>query len=329
MSVSLYQTGVSGLLAAQQQLATTGNNIANVNTEGYNRQRAEQNALLGHNSGGNYIGSGTYVNDIVRIYDKFAYKEQLFNQSNLGNADTLHKDLNHLNQVMSFSGTSVVNGIDSFYQTINGIADNPSDLGLRSIALSQANILASDFRSLSENFDQLEKSANGEIEQMVSKISKISQELAKINEQVLTGKGLTVNGQPNEILDKRDQLIHELGEYTNVTAIEDQNGVMTVMIGSGATLVAGITPLTVSVRAGDPDPLKTQLQLSGPNSTVALNGAVLGGSLAAKMEFRDEHLAQTRAGIDRLALAISHTLNSAQQAGLDLNEQQGLNFLPI
>ncbi|GAA5132048.1 flagellar hook-associated protein FlgK [Thalassotalea piscium] len=326
MSVSLYQTGVSGLLAAQQQLATTGNNIANVNTEGYNRQRAEQNALLGHNSGGNYIGSGTYVNDIVRIYDKFAYKEQLFNQSNLGNADTLHKDLNHLNQVMSFSGTSVVNGIDSFYQTINGIADNPSDLGLRSIALSQANILASDFRSLSENFDQLEKSANGEIEQMVSKISKISQELAKINEQVLTGKGLTVNGQPNEILDKRDQLIHELGEYTNVTAIEDQNGVMTVMIGSGATLVAGITPLTVSVRAGDPDPLKTQLQLSGPNSTVALNGAVLGGSLAAKMEFRDEHLAQTRAGIDRLALAISHTLNSAQQAGLDLNEQQGLNF---
>ena len=43
MSVSLYNTGVSGLLAAQQQLATTSNNIANVNTEGYNRQRAEQN----------------------------------------------------------------------------------------------------------------------------------------------------------------------------------------------------------------------------------------------------------------------------------------------
>ena len=44
MTVSLYQTGVSGLLASQQQLATTGHNIANVNTEGYNRQRADQNA---------------------------------------------------------------------------------------------------------------------------------------------------------------------------------------------------------------------------------------------------------------------------------------------
>ncbi|GHE81049.1 flagellar hook-associated protein FlgK [Thalassotalea profundi] len=326
MTVSLYQTGVSGLLAAQQQLATTGHNIANVNTEGYNRQRTEQNTLLGHNYGGNYIGTGTYVDDIVRIYDQFAYKEQLINQSNLGNADTLHKDLTNLNQVMSTAGTSVMNGIDSFYQTMNGIADNPSDLGLRSIALSQANILASDFRSLSQNFDQLEKSVNGEIEQMVSKISQISFEIAKINEQVLTDSGITTNGQPNDVLDKRDQLIHELGEYTNVSAIEDQNGVMTVMIGSGATLVAGITPLSLSVRAGDPDPLKTELQISGPNSTVALNGAVLGGALAAKMEFRDEHLAETRADIDRLAMAISHSLNSAQNKGLDLNEQQGLNL---
>ncbi|XQW85808.1 flagellar hook-associated protein FlgK [Thalassotalea piscium] len=326
MTVSLYQTGVSGLLAAQQQLATTGHNIANVNTEGFNRQRVEQNPLLGQNVGGNYIGSGTYVNDITRIYDQFAYKEQLFNQSNLGNADTLHKDLTHLNQVMSSAGTSVVNSIDSFYQTMNGIADNPSDLGLRSIALSQANILATDFRSINDNFDQLEKSVNGEIEQIVSKISQISLEIAKINEQILNDKGLTTSGQPNDLLDSRDQLVHELGEYTNVNTIEDQNGVMTVMIGSGATLVVGITPLQVSLRAGDPDPLKTELQISGPNSTVAINGAVLGGALAAKIEFRDEHLAQTRAEIDRLAMAISYTLNSAQNEGIDLNEQQGLNF---
>lgn len=326
MTVSLYQTGVSGLLAAQQQLATTGHNIANVNTEGFNRQRAEQDTFLGHNNGGNYIGTGTYINDVVRIYDQFSYREQLFNQSNLGNADTLHTDLNQLNEIMSFAGNAVVDGIDSFYQTINGIADNPSDIGLRSIALSQANILASDFNSLNENFNQIEKSINGEIEEVVGQISKISLELAKINEQVLTDKGLAVGGQPNDLLDRRDQLIHELGEYTNVSTIEDQNGVMTVMIGSGATLVAGITPLTVSVRAGDPDPLKTELQISGPNSTVALNGAILGGALGAKIEFRDEHLAQTRGEIDRLAMAISQTLNAAQSSGLDLNVQQGLNF---
>jgi len=326
MTVSLYNTGVSGLLAAQQQLATTGHNIANVNTEGYSRQRAEQNASVGLYSGSNFIGSGTYVQDITRIYDQFSYKEQLFNQSNLGNADTLHKDLTQLNEIMSSSGASVTDSIDRFYQAINGIADNPSDLGLRSIALSQANILASDFRSLNENFDQLEKSANGEIEEIAKQISRISLELAKINEQILQNQDLSLTGKPNDLLDKRDQLIGELGEFTSVNTIEDSNGVMTVMIGSGATLVAGITPLTLSLSAGDPDPLKTQLRLVGPNSSVPINGSVLGGKLSAKFEFREQHLSEIRTQMNRISMAVSDTLNQSQSEGLDLNAVQGRNF---
>ena len=94
MSINLYQTGVSGLLAAQQQLATTGNNIANVNTEGYTRQRAEQATAVGNYNGGNFVGSGTYVQDITRLYDQFSYKEQLLNKSNLGNVDAISLDVN-------------------------------------------------------------------------------------------------------------------------------------------------------------------------------------------------------------------------------------------
>ncbi len=326
MSVSLYNTGVSGLLAAQQQLATTGHNIANVNTDGFNRQRAEQNASIGVYSGGNFTGSGTYVNDITRIYNQFTYKEQLHNQSNLSNADTLHKDLDQLNEIMSFSGGAINSSIDKFYQTMNGIADNPSDLGLRSIALNQAEILSSDFRTLNDNIDQLEKSANGEISQMADKISQISVELAKINEQILQGRDLTLNGQPNDLLDARDRLVGELGEFTSVNTIVDANGIMTVMIGSGATLVAGITPLSLSVQSGDPDPKNTELRIVGPNSSVAINGAALGGSLAAKFEFRDEHLSQLSREVNRMTMAISQSLNQSQSAGLDLNAQQGLNI---
>ena len=323
MSINLYQTGVSGLLAAQQQLATVGHNIANVNTEGYNRQRAEQNASPGIVNGGNYIGAGTYVQDITRIYDQFSFKEQLLSQSNLGNADSLNTNLNQLNGIMTFSGNAITGSIERFYQAMNGIADNPNDLGLRSIALSQAEIIASDFNTLNGNFDQLEKSTNGEIEQIASKISQISLEIAKINDQVLQNKNLTLAGQPNDLLDKRDQLVSQLGEYTSVNTIQDANGVMTVMIGNGATLVAGITPLTVTVQSGDPDPLQTKLQLNSRNGKVALDGAKLGGAIAAKLEYRDEHLLKARSEINRLALAISETLNQAQSQGLDLETQQG------
>ena len=326
MSVSLYQTGVSGLLAAQQQLATTGNNISNVNTDGYNRQRADQSALVGINNGNNYIGGGTYIQDITRLYDQFSHKEQLMNQSNLGNADSLHARLTQLDQVMSTSGNAVVGSLDKFYQALNGVADNPNDSGLRSIVLNQANVLSNDFNELAKNFEDMSKSVNGEIEQVASRVSEISKELAKINETIMQSQSPTQAGQPNDLLDKRDQLIGELSEYTRVTTVKDANNVMTVMIGQGTTLVAGITPMTLQVNAGDPDAQKTELRLVSGGSSVALKGSTLGGSLAANFEFRDEHLSQTRTEIDRLAMAISSTLNDSQASGLDLNELQGANI---
>jgi flagellar hook-associated protein 1 FlgK len=326
MTVSLYQSGVSGLLASQQQLATTGHNIANVNTDGYNRQRAEQNAFVGLNNGSNYIGAGTYIQDITRLYDQFSYKEQLLNQTNLGNADSLHGRLSQLDQIMSTSGNAVVGSIEKFYEALNGVADNPNDTGLRSIVLNQAGILSNDFNELSEKFEKMTDAVNGEISQVVNKISSISLELAKINETILHSNGLNETGQPNDLLDKRDQLISELSEYTRVTTVEDDNGVMTIMIGQGTTLVAGVTPMTLQVNAGNPDPKKTQLSLVSGKSSVALNSSTLGGSLAASVEFRDQHLTQTRAEIDRLAMAISSTLNDNQANGLDLNGLQGANI---
>lgn len=326
MSIDLYQTGVSGLLAAQQQLATTGHNIANVNTEGYNRQRTEQGTSVGLVNGGKFVGSGTYVNDITRIYDQFSHREQVLNQSNQGYASTLSINLNHLNDIMNTSGTAINNSIDQFYQAINGITDNPSDIGLRNIAVNNAQRLANDFNTLHRHFDDLEKATNGEIDEIAKNISQISLEIADINQNILTNNDLTLAGQPNDLLDKRDQLINQLAEYTSVNTLQDANGVMTVMIGSGTTLVAGITPLTLSVQSGDPDQNQTQLMLHSHNGDVGIDEARLGGALGAKFEYRDQHLVQARNEINRLAMVISETLNQTQAQGLDLDGMQGDNF---
>lgn len=326
MSVNLYQTGVSGLLSAQQQLATTGHNIANVNTEGYSRQRAEQNPQLGLYNGDNYIGSGTYVTDIRRIYDEFAQKEQLLNQTNLGFADGLNLSLDQLNNITSSSGESINSSIEQFYVSINAIADDPSNLGLRNMALSQAGILASNFNSINSQFDQLEKSVNGEIEQIASQITEIAQELANINDQVLQNRSFNEAGQPNDLLDARDRLISELSQYTQVNAIEDQNGVLTVMIGNGTTLVSGQTAMAVEVKSGDPDPNQTSLELVSGSTRLVLDKTKVGGELGAKFQYRDENLKQARADIDRIATAISYTFNDLQAQGLDLNGQQGTDI---
>jgi len=326
MSVNLYQTGVSGLLAAQQQLATTGHNIANVNTEGYNRQRVEQETAIASPQGSNFLGGGTYVQDVTRIYDQFAYKEQLLAKGNLSQANASHDALNQLNEIMSFSGERLSGSLDLFYQTVNGIADNPSDLGLRNIALTQAEILAGDFRSLDQNFEQLESSINDEITQVTAQISEISLEIAKINEQVLQSNGFSNQGQANDLLDRRDGLITELGNYAKVSTLTDANGVMTVMVGNGTTLVAGITPLTLQVKGGDPDPAQSTIELVGPNSAIAIDERFIGGSLGAKLAFRNEDLMQARSEINRISMGIAQSINELQADGIDLNEQQGTDL---
>ena len=326
MSVNLYQTGVSGLLAAQQQLATTGHNIANVNTEGYSRQRAEQSPALGLYNGDNYIGSGAYIKDIRRVYDKFAQREELSNQTNLGFANGMNTNLDQLNNIMSSSGESINSSIEEFYVSINAIADDPSNIGLRNMTLSQAGIVATNFNSIDSQFVQLEKSVNGEIEQIARKITEISKEIARINDQVIQNHSFDGNGKPNSLLDSQDLLISELATLTKVNAIEDDNGVLTVMIGNGTTLVAGASALSIEVQAGDPDPAQTQLRLINGPTRLKLDQETIGGELGAKFRYRDEHLFQARFDIDRIATSLASTINNIQEQGLDLNIQQGANF---
>ncbi|REL26031.1 flagellar hook-associated protein FlgK [Thalassotalea euphylliae] len=326
MSVNLYQTGVSGLLSAQQQLATTGHNIANVNTEGYSRQRAEQSPTLAIQNGGNYIGTGTYVSDIARLYDQFAYREQVVNQSSLGAANASNASLTQLNGLLGSAGGAITTSIQQFYQAMNSIADNPSDPALRSIALNQAKTLTTNFNNLNDSFDRIESATNGEISEIAKQISEISTEIANINERVLHSNSPGQPGQPNDLLDERDRLINKLAEFTSVNTVTDANGVMTVMIGSGNTLVAGTTPLSLQVIPGDPDPLQTQVAIASANTTIPLKEDTLGGALAAKIKFRDEDLAKARSEINRVALVLSETLNGAQRQGLDLNQGQGANF---
>lgn len=325
MTVNLYQTGVSALNAAQQQLATTGHNIANVNTEGYSRQRVEQNSQLGQTYGGNYIGNGTYVSDITRIFDEFAYREQTITANQSSYSTKFNDKMTQLDSTMSTYGTSISNSINSYYSSLHTIADSPNDLTLRDMSLAQANSLVNDFHSMRSAFDSMEQSNAVEIEEIANRVTTISHEIASINEQI-QGINSTNLGDANDLLDHRDILVNELNEYTTVNTLEDGNGVMTVMIGSGATLVAGTTALSMSVQIGRADPNDTTIILTGANGTFGLKTESVGGELGAMLAFREGELTRASNEMDLIAMGIASTINDSQSKGLDLD---GLNGLEV
>ncbi|WDE00476.1 flagellar hook-associated protein FlgK [Thalassomonas actiniarum] len=327
MAIDLFNTGTSGLLASQQQLATVGHNIANVNTDGYSRQSVEQNQALGNYQGNNLIGSGTYVQDISRVFNSFTYREQLITQNNASYSNKLSDQLDQLDATMSTYGTQISNSLDSFYGSLHSIAEQPDDITLRSMALTQAESITVQLQDLQSNMTTLTKTANNELVQMADRISAISAEIGRLNVEISGMQAGNLSGEPNDLLDQRNRLLNELNDYVKVTTLEDpNNGVMTVMIGEGQTLVAGTTALSMSVVAGDPDPLDVQLQMNSINSSYTLQGDTLGGAVAAVFDFRDNTLKQASADIDLLAMSITDTMNQAQAEGLDLNGLQGADI---
>ena len=72
---SLFDIGKSGVQSYRQALAVTGQNIANINTEGYKRRDVSLEEVatgqFGINSVGNTPGLGVRVGEIRRAFDEF------------------------------------------------------------------------------------------------------------------------------------------------------------------------------------------------------------------------------------------------------------------
>src|SRR4051812_37598407 len=74
-SVNIFNTGKSGLFTNRAALATTGHNIANVNTEGFSRQRVEQATAPPAQIGNTVYGTGVKIQNIQRVNDEYLTRQ--------------------------------------------------------------------------------------------------------------------------------------------------------------------------------------------------------------------------------------------------------------
>ena len=118
MGVDLLQLGVSGLLSSQQQLSTTGHNIANVNNEGYSRQRIIQETTNPFRSGSDFMGTGSKIKEVQRVFDQFRYNEVVFNQTTNSGAQTMANKLGRLDETMSLIGPNITKSLNIYLQRL-------------------------------------------------------------------------------------------------------------------------------------------------------------------------------------------------------------------
>ncbi|GAA4890531.1 flagellar hook-associated protein FlgK [Ferrimonas pelagia] len=311
----------SGILAAQQRLGATSNNIANVGTEGYNRQVVEQGSTASLRQGNHFVGTGTYVADIKRVYNEFAQRELSLATSQLSQSSTSYSKLSELDQIFSVVGKSVPNSLNTLFENVNNLSDMPTDLAVRENLLTSADQLAKAFNSINTELSNQLNMQNKQIDGVVERVNAITAELAAIN-----GELQKVGGQDLQLLDQQDRLISELSEFVQINTIEQAHGVRSVMAGGAVMLVSGETATELGTVAGDPIPHQTRLTGTIGGQTVTLRNTELGGQLQGLFDYRDNELTQAKQQLELMAVGVADAFNQAQANGLDLEGNPGENL---
>jgi len=325
MGVDLLQLGISGLLTSQQQLGTTGHNIANVNTVGYSRQTVLQETTTPVKSGSNFTGTGTRVSQVSRVFDQFRYNEVIFNQTLNTGAQTTASKMQRLDDTMSLIGKGISTSLNDLFAAVNSLVDVPGDIGLREVMLAKADTLSKNVSSVQSALDGEYNSVNEDLEATAVMVTEIAEQLAALNRDIV--KASANNTTPSDLLDKRDTLIKDLSQYTSVSTVSTNDGALNVYIAGGQTLVTGTTKFSVGVDAGNPDPRQTQLFIQSPaGAKQQLSSTNIGGSMGALMSYRDGVLTDTINKVGQTAITVADAFNTVQSQGMDLNGLQGQNL---
>ena len=132
----LFKIGLSGLRAAQTNLSVTGQNITNVNTPGYTRQTAVQTTSPAAFTGAGYLGSGTKVVDIQRIYNQFLTNQVRTTTSAAAANQAYTAQIEALNNTLSSTASGITDAMKNYFNALQTAIEDPASLPARQLFLS-------------------------------------------------------------------------------------------------------------------------------------------------------------------------------------------------
>ena len=323
----LLNVGTSSLLAYQKALATTGHNIANVNTEGYSRQSLTLDTRAPSLGAGGYVGSGVEVSTVARAYDSFLSQDLRANHSSFHHLDTFTEMTKQLEDLLADSDRGVSVQLENFFAAVQDLSNNPSSIPERQALLGEANALTRQIQEVDNALESLNSRINDQLQGLQLEVNSLAEALATINSEIEAAQARGGGQPPNDLLDTRDRLLKELSEYTGVVSSFQDGGIVNVTVGSGQILVVGPVHQSISLSPGIYDPLSLDLNVrTQDGSRIPITGTLTGGRMYGLLRFREEVLEPTRQELGLLAVGITETFNEQHELGLDLNGAAGGSF---
>jgi len=319
----MLSTAISGLLAFQRALATTSNNITNVNTEGYTRQVVSLGTRSPQLIGNGYLGKGVDVTAINRVYDSFLVSQVNDKTSSTKQYEAYSAVASQIDSTFGSADVGLAPALENFFNSLQDVANNPTSTPARQVLLSEASSLNSKFNTLNRQVEDLRSGINKQLEATSTSLNSLATSIADLNQSIIAAQGAAGGGQPNDLLDQRDVLVRQLAELTDVTTLPQGDGSLNVYIGTGQSLVLGVTASKIATTRNEFDALDVGFSVITGSTATPITEQLSGGKIGGLLDVKRNLLNTTQDALGRVAIGMANTFNAQHQLGDDLNGNAG------
>ena len=315
----ILNTGRTALLTQQKAIDVTGHNIANVNTDGYSRQRVNMETNEPYSSQPGQTGTGVRAAEIQRIYDRFLGAQINDENQNLGNWETQKGVLERVEIIFDeSSGYGLNQAMSEFWNAWQDLANNPSDYAGRAALLAKSEIMTTTFNNIYSNLEQIQTDIDTSIMGTVKEINSIAERIAGLNQKIALTE---VGGQnANDYRDSRDLLLKELSLMINIDSFENSDGKVTVLVAGGRPLVENISSWNLSTQPDVDSDFQDIVWTDSGGNPVVITSSISGGKLKGWLEVRDVTIPDYLSKLNDLAEGIITEVNDFHKDGLGLND---------
>ncbi len=328
--MSLLSIGKTGLYAAQAGLATTGNNITNANVAGYSRQVAVQATAISMGGSNGYIGTGTQIAQVKRYSDDFLNAQVRTAQASSSGLDAYQAQVQQIDNLLADTTSGLSPALQDFFSAVQNLTGDGAGVSSRGSFLTSADTLAARFQSMTGRLEEIRKGVNTQLTASVTTINTYAKQIAQLNDKI--GQLTEAGGlnPPNDLLDKRDQLIMDLNKQVKATVVPGDNYSLTVSIGNGQPLVVGVNAFELAATNSPTDQTRVTIgYVTHGKVTPMAESALTGGELGAVLQFRSQSLDLAQNSLGRVAIALATTMNDQNKLGLDGNGNPGGDIFTI
>lgn len=303
---NILSTARMAIFAHQTAMQVTSHNIANAETPGYSRQRAQLTEATPQVMPFGNLGTGVRITDVAQIRDTLldaSFRRESANAAGFG----LRRDLlGQLEGIFAEPGErGFATTLDAFWNAWSDLANTPTSSTAREVVKQRGEQVALSLNGFAARLDELTADTSARLGSSIRELNSLSATVAELNAQIVATE---VGGRTaGDLRDQRNVAVDRIAQLAPVQVIERTNGSVSVAL-NGQNIVDG-------------DASKTLTSLNGPpNVRLAFSGSVqplqeVGGQLGGMLQVLNADVPAARARLDELAAGIVDEVNARHRSG--------------